>query len=107
MRIIVAKYDNSPVAYLEHRGVSNQLSGAAAMRKHVLVLGAVVLGAVASLRIMPASAQTGQFWIDWDNVAKKCIVVTKQPADKKIEDGGPFKTQAEAQAAFKNVKGCS
>jgi hypothetical protein len=72
------------------------------MREHLLVLCAL-----ATFVFTPASAQTGQFWIDWDNAAKKCIVVTQKPTDKNVEGGGPFRTRADAEAALKTVKGCS
>jgi hypothetical protein len=49
----------------------------------------------------------GQFYIDYDNAAKKCIIVTQKPTDKTVEGGGPFRTRAEAEAALKTVKGCS
>ena len=71
------------------------------MREHFLVLCALV-----TFVFTPASAQTDQFWIDWNNAAKKCIVVTQKPTGN-IEGGGPFRTRAEAEAALKTVKGCS
>jgi hypothetical protein len=71
----------------------------------------LVLCVLATLAFTPALAQnapaSGQFYIDWDNAAKKCTIVTQKPTDKTIEGGGPFKTQAEAEAALKTVKGCS
>ena len=71
----------------------------------------LVLCVLATLAFTPALAQnapaSGQFYIDWDNAAKKCTIVTQKPTDKTIEGGGPFKTQAEAEAAVKTVKGCS
>jgi hypothetical protein len=71
----------------------------------------LVLCVLATLAFTPASAQnapdSAQFYIDWDNAAKKCIVVTQKPTDKTVEGGGPFRTRAEAEAALKTVKGCS
>lgn len=71
----------------------------------------LVLCVLATLAFTPALAQnvpaSGPFYIDWDNAAKKCIIVTQKPTDKTVEGGGPFKTRAEAEAAFKTVKGCS
>jgi hypothetical protein len=71
----------------------------------------LVLCVLATLAFTPTLAQnapgSGQFYIDWDNAAGKCIIVTQKPTDKTIEGGGPFKTRAEAEAAFKTVKGCS
>jgi hypothetical protein len=76
------------------------------MRQHCFVLCTF-----AALACAPALAQnaprSGQFYIDWDNAAKKCIIVTAKPTDKNIEGGGPFRTRAEAEAALKTVKGCS
>ena len=71
----------------------------------------LVLCVLATLAFTPALAQnvppSGQFYIDWDNSAKKCIIVTQKPTDKPVDGGGPFKTRAEAEAALKTVKGCS
>ena len=67
----------------------------------------LVLGVLAAFAFTPALAQTGQFWIDYDNATSKCLVVTQKPTDKTIVGGGPFKTRAEAEAALKTVKGCS
>ena len=71
----------------------------------------LVLCVLATLAFTPALAQSApaseQFYIDWDNAAKKCIIVTQKPTDKTVEGGGPFKTRAEAEAALKTVKGCS
>jgi hypothetical protein len=72
------------------------------MREKLLVACALVAFAAT-----PAPAQTQQFWIDWDDAAKKCIVVTAKPTDKTVEGGGPFRSRAEAEAALKRVKGCS
>jgi hypothetical protein len=71
----------------------------------------LVFCVLATLAFTPASAQNapspGQFYIDYDDAAKKCIIVTQKPTDKTVEGGGPFRTRAEAEAALKTVKGCS
>ena len=67
--------------------------------------------AFAALAITAAPAQQnapkGKFYVDWDDAAKKCIVVTEKPTLHDVAGGGPFNTRAEALAAFKKIKGCS
>jgi hypothetical protein len=74
------------------------------MRK-LLVFSALVISAITTAWAQGQAPKT-QFFIDWDNAAKKCVVVTAKPADKDIVGGGPFNTRDEAVAAIKNVKGC-
>ena len=70
--------------------------------------GVMFFSCLSMLAVSSAFAQSSgtQFYVDWDNAAKKCIVVTAKPADKNIEGGGPFISRAAAEAAFKKVKGC-
>jgi hypothetical protein len=62
---------------------------------------------LASLAPASAWAQgTGtKFYVDWDNAAKKCVVVETKPANN-VEGGGPFDSKAQAEAALKTVAGC-
>jgi hypothetical protein len=60
--------------------------------------------------LAPASAWAqgtgGKFYVDWDNSAKKCVVVESKPANN-VEGGGPYSSKAEAEAALKTtVAGC-
>ena len=61
----------------------------------------------AMLGIAAAKAQDGKFYVDWDDAAKKCIIVQTKPTVHQVTGGGPFDTRAQAEAALKVVKGCS
>jgi hypothetical protein len=68
------------------------------------VLMALVL---TTLPLTIAHAQGTKYYVGWDDAAKKCIVVENTPTTAKVEGGGPYNSRAEAEAAFKTVKGCS
>jgi hypothetical protein len=62
--------------------------------------------------LAPASAWAqgtgGKFYVDWDNAAKKCVVVETKPANNNVEGGGPYNSKAEAETALKTtIVGCS
>ena len=63
----------------------------------------------AALATTSAQAQVSgtKYYIDWDDAAKKCIVVENKPTIDKITGGGPYESKAQAEDAFKTVKGCS
>jgi hypothetical protein len=58
--------------------------------------------------LVPASAwaQAGKFYVDWDNTAKKCVVVEKRPTNPALADLPPYNSRAEAEAGLKTVNGC-
>lgn len=63
----------------------------------------------AALATTSAQAQVSatKYYIDWDDAAKKCIVVENKPTTDKVAGGGPYDSKPQAEAAFKTVKGCS
>jgi hypothetical protein len=46
------------------------------------------------------------FYIMFDNTMKGCTVMTTKPTDGKYKMMGEYKSQAEAEAAIKTMKGC-
>ena len=68
-----------------------------------------LLVVLAALTTISAQAQVSatKYYIDWDNSAQKCVVVENKPTINQIAGGGPFDSKAQAEAAFKVVKGCS
>jgi hypothetical protein len=68
---------------------------------------AVIVVVLTAMPVTLAHAQGTKYYVGWDDAAKKCIVVENTPTTNKVEGGGPFNSKAEAEAAFKKVKGCS
>jgi hypothetical protein len=53
-----------------------------------------------------AQGTTGKFYVDWDNAAKKCVVVEKRPTNPTLADLPPYNSRAEAETGLKTVNGC-
>ena len=73
------------------------------MKRMILLNGLSIFAVAAAF----AQSTGSQFYIDWDNATKTCVIVNSKPTDKNIEGGGPFATRVAAEAAFKAVKGCA
>lgn len=69
---------------------------------HLLVMFAALVTTSAQAQVSGT-----KYYIDWDDAAKKCIVVADKPTTGKVAGGGPYESRAQAEAAFKSVKGCS
>ncbi|MFO1109710.1 MAG: hypothetical protein U1E61_11045 [Bradyrhizobium sp.] len=68
---------------------------------------AFMLFALTVLSVTFAQAQGTKYYVDWDYAAKKCVVVDKRPTNPNLADLPPYNSKAEAEAAFKVLKGCS
>jgi hypothetical protein len=66
------------------------------------------LAAFVALATTAAQAQVSgtKYYVDWNDASKKCIVAENKPTNL-VVGGGPFESRAEAESAFKTVKGCS
>jgi hypothetical protein len=63
------------------------------------------------LALVTTSAQAQvsgtKYYIDWDDAANKCVVVENKSTTDRVTGGGRYESRAQAEAAFKTVKGCS
>jgi hypothetical protein len=59
-----------------------------------------LLATAAAWALTGAYAQVpkAEYWIDWDNTAKRCTVVTANPTDKAIVGGGPTRRMSFARS---------
>jgi hypothetical protein len=69
------------------------------------ILGAALLFGM----VLPAAAQTTEFFIVQDASTKKCTIVDKRPTTTTttVVGDGTFKTRVEAESAMKTVKVCT
>ena len=66
-----------------------------------------LLAIFAALVTTSAQAQVSgtKYYIDWDNAAKKCIVVADRPTTGKVVGGGPYESRDSGRSCVQVCQG--